>query len=84
MYDEICIKTFLENQEKLFDDKVAETMEEAEQFLEDCMAPVLEGIDEVRAYFEENMDVCDLSDEELEDELEVFKLPDGRYLIVEG
>ena len=84
MYDEICVKTFLENQEKLFDEKVAETMEEAEQFLEDCMATVLEGIDEVRAYFEENMDVCDLSDEELEDELEVFKLPDGRYLIVEG
>ena len=39
---------------------------------------------ELEKAFEENMDVCDLSDEELEDELEVFKLPDGRYLIVEG
>ena len=30
------------------------------------------------------MDVADMSDEELEDASEVFALPDGRYLIVEG
>ena len=35
MYDELCINTFLENQLKLFPQKVAETKEEAEEFLED-------------------------------------------------
>jgi hypothetical protein len=30
------------------------------------------------------MDVDSLSNEELEDELEVFKLDDGRYFVVEG
>ena len=39
----------------------------------------------VREYLEEEgMDVDSLSDEELEDELEVFKLDDGRYFVVEG
>ena len=39
----------------------------------------------VREYLsEEGMDVESLSDEELEDELEVFKLDNGKYLVVEG
>ena len=38
MYTEECIQTFLEKQEQLFDEPVAETYEEAEEFLEDCMA----------------------------------------------
>ena len=29
-YDEMCLKTFLEHQEQLFDEPVAETYEEAE------------------------------------------------------
>ena len=37
-YDEECLKTFLKNQGQLFDEPVAESMEEAEAFLEDCMA----------------------------------------------
>lgn len=40
MYTEECIQTFLENQEQLFDEPVAENYEEAEAFLEDCMAVV--------------------------------------------
>ena len=36
-YDEECLKTFLERQSQLFDEPVAETLEEAEAFLEDCM-----------------------------------------------
>lgn len=76
---------FLDNQEQLFDEPVAETLEEAEAFLEDCMAVVTDSLDEVRDYMEESgMDVQDLSDEELEAASEVFPLPGGQYLIVEG
>ena len=70
MYTEECINTFLENQEQLFPQPVAESYEAAEAFLEDCMAQVVDSIEEVR--------------EELEDASEVFALPDGKYLIVEG
>ena len=84
-YSEECLLTFLKNQKKLFDEPVAGTMEEAEAFLEDCMAAVVESIEEGREYFEESgADVDGMSDEELEDASEVFALPDGTYLIVEG
>lgn len=84
-YSEECLKVFLDNQEQLFDEPVAETMEEAEAFLEDCMAVVVDSLDEVRDYMEESgMDVQDLSEEELEEASEVFPLPGGQYLIVEG
>ena len=39
-YDEECLKTFILNQGQLFDEPVAETLEEAEAFLEDCMASI--------------------------------------------
>ena len=85
MYTEECINTFLENQEQLFPQPVAESYEAAEAFLEDCMAVVVESLAEVREYFEENgMDVDGMSEEELEEASEVFALPDGTYLIVEG
>ena len=84
-YNEECLKTFLEKQEQLFDEPVAETLEAAEALLEDCMAVVVESLAEVREYFEENgMDVDGMSEEELEEASEVFALPDGTYLIVEG
>lgn len=85
MYTEECIKTFLEKQEQLFDEPVAETYEEAEEFLEDCMAVVADSIDEVRKYLSGmGADVDGMSNEELEEASEVFALPDGKYLIVEG
>ena len=85
MYSEECLKTFLRDQEKLFDEPVAETLEEAEAFLEDCMAVIVDSIDEVREYFEEEgVDVDGLTPEELAEASEVFELPDGTYLIVEG
>lgn len=84
-YSEACLKTFLKDQEKLFDEPVAETLEEAETFLEDCMAVVVGSLDEVREYFEEEgVDVDGMTPEELEEASEVFALPDGTYLIVEG
>ena len=84
-YDEECLKTFLGNQSQLFDEPVAETLEGAEAFLEECMATIVENIDEVREFLEEEgLDVEGMSSEELEDASEVFVLPGGRYLIVEG
>lgn len=84
-YDEECLRVFLKKQLQLFDEPVAETLEEAEAFLEDCMAVVVDSLDEVKEYFEENgSDISDMSDDELEEASEVFALPNGQYLIVEG
>ena len=84
-YDDEVIRCFLDNQLKLFPEAVAETPEEAEEFLEDCMAVVLNSAKEVMEYFEE--EGVDLEERDIEDVLEleeVFKISDGRYLIVEG
>lgn len=84
-YSEECILTFLKNQGRLFDEPVAESYDEAEAFLEDSMAVVVNSIREVRDYLEESgMDASGFSDEELEEEAEVFALSGGRYLIVEA
>ena len=84
-YDEECLKVFLKKQLQLFDEPVAESLDEAEAFLEDCMAVVVESLKEVRDYFDENgTDISDMSDEDLEEASEVFALPSGRYLVVEG
>lgn len=85
MFDEKVLQCFLENQSQLYPDPVAETPEEAEAFLEDCMAAVVDSIGEVKEFLkEEGVDVEGMSAEELEDASEVFALADGRYLIVEG
>ena len=84
-YSEECLEVFLKKQGQLFDEPVAESLEEAESFLEDCMAVVVDSLKEVQEYFEESgMDVSGLSYEELEDMAEVFPLGDGTYLIVEA
>ena len=84
-YDEICVKYFLEHQEQILREPVAETMEEAEEFLEDCMAVVCKNIKEVRDYFDEaGSDISGMSDDELMDQSEVFAIADGRFLVVEG
>lgn len=82
MYDDVVLEVFLEKQEQLFDEPVAETKEEAELFLDDCMAQVVEGKKELIAYFEELG--VDFNEDDIENEAEVFDLEDGRYLIVEG
>ncbi len=84
-YDEECLRIFLENQSRLFDEPVAQTLVEAEAFLEDCMAVVVDSIEEVRQFFEgEGLDVDGMSEEELEEASEVFAISNGKYLIVEG
>ena len=85
VYKKEYLEAFLKNQSQLFDEPVAETLAEAEAFLEDCMAVVVDSIEEVKEYFEENgMDTAGLTKAELLEESEVFALPDGKYLIVEG
>lgn len=82
-YDDAVLQCFLEHQGQLFPEDVASGMEEAEAFLEECMAVVVDSAKEVREYFEEaGIDMED-ADSILEAE-EVFEIGDGRYLIVEG
>lgn len=82
-YDDAVLDCFLAKQGQLFSEKVASNREEAEAFLEECMAVVVASAEEVLEYFEEEgIDVED-ADSILEED-EVFEVGDGRYLIVEG
>lgn len=84
-YDDAVLKCFLKNQLQLFPEKVAETMEEAESFLEDCLAVVVDSAEEVVEFFEEEgIDMEDADEDEILEAAEVFDVGDGRYLIVEG
>lgn len=83
-YDSAVLDAFLENQLKLVPEEVATTREEAEEFLQDCMAVVVDNAQEVLEYFdEEGMDISDMDLEEITQADEVFEVGDGRYLIVE-
>ena len=84
-YDEVCLNYFLEHQSQLFDENVADSLEEAEAFLEDCMAVICDSIKEVKQFLDESgADVSGMSTHEIEEAEEVFSLPDGRYLVVEA
>ena len=84
-YDRERLEVFIENQTQLFDEEVVSSLEEAEEFLEDCMAVVCKNIKEVRDYFDEaGMDIAGMSNDELLEQSEIFELPDGKFLIVEG
>lgn len=81
----LCAEVFLKEQGKLFDEPVAENISEAIDFLEDCFAQEFDTIREVREFLEEEgMDTSGLSNAQLEEELEVFKLPDGTFFVVEA
>ena len=78
-------KVFLRDQKQLFDEPVAYDLEEAKEFLEDCMAVYCKDIKELREVMDdEGMDVSDLSNDELLEQLEVFRLDNGGYFFVEG
>ena len=81
-YDDAVLQCFLENQSRLFPEDVASSLEEAEAFLEDCFAEVVNSPAEVREYFEEAG--LDIGDGDVMEASEVFDVGDGRYLIVEG
>lgn len=85
MYSKEAVETFLKNQSQLFDESVADNYEEAEEFLEDCMAVEVNSIKEVKEYLEDaGADLEGMSLDELEEACEVFALPSGKYLIVEA
>ena len=83
-YDDEVLEVFLENQSQLFDETVASTKEEAEDFLDMCMAVVCDNLKEVREYLSEGGDISGMSETELKEASEVFELSRGRYLVVEG
>ena len=62
-----------------------ETVEEAEEFLEECMAVVVNSVKEVWEFFEEEgVDMEGADENGILEADEVFTVGDGRYLIVEG
>ena len=84
-YDDAVLRCFLKNQLQLFPEEVAETMEEAENFLEECLAVVVDSVEEVIEFFEEEgIDMEGADGDEILEAAEVFDVGDGRYLIVEG
>lgn len=85
MFDEKVLQCFLEKQDQLFPEPVAESFEEAEDFLEECMAVVVSSVKEVWEFFEEEgVDMEGAGEEEILEAEEVFEIGDGRYLIVQG
>lgn len=85
MFDEKVLQCFLENQSQLYPEPVAETLEEAEAFLEDCMAVVVDSVREVWEFFEEEgIDTEGADEDSILEADEVFEIGDGRFLIVEG
>lgn len=84
-YKQEDLETFLENQLQLFPEPVADSLEEAEYFLEDCMAVVCNDKKEVKEYLNEvGVDIHGMSMQEILEQPEVFELSNGRYLIVEA
>lgn len=84
-YDKVVLQAFLEKQLQLFPEEVAETEEEAADFLDECMAVVVNSVKEVWKYFDEaGLDVEDLDENSILEAEEVFEVGDGRYLIVEA
>ena len=76
-YDEAVLKCFLKNQLQLLPEKIADSIDEAEAFLEECMAVVVDSVDEVWEYFdEEGMDIEAQTKEEILDAAEVFDVGD--------
>ena len=84
-FDDVVLQCFLDNQEQLFPEPVANSLEEAEAFLEEVMALVVNSAKEVWEYFDEQgVDMEGADEEEILTADEIFDIGDGRYLIVEG
>ncbi|MCQ2521505.1 MAG: glyoxalase [Lachnospiraceae bacterium] len=83
-YDEKVLKAFLKEQTKLFPKPVADTMEEADDFLSECLAVVVDSKKAVWDYFDDaGADISEFNQENILNADEVFSVGDGRYLIVE-
>ena len=72
-FDQAVLKCFVKKQSQLFPENVVQSREEAEEFLEECMAVVVNSIQEVLAYFEEvGIDTEGAGEEEILEAAEVF------------
>ena len=84
MYDDKILNAFLDKQLEMYPEAVADTPDEAREFLEDMMAAVAESKAEVWEYLEEvGVDTEGLCEEEVLEMPEVMEVGDGRYLILE-
>lgn len=84
-FDEAVLQCFLDNQEQLFSKTVMSTYEEAEDFLIDSMAVIVNSVAEVWEFFEEEgLDTDGMTEDDIIETPEVFALEDGRYLIVQA
>ena len=84
-YDDKVLQCFLDNQLKLLPEQVAVDPEEADEFLADCMAVVVDSAKEVAEYFEEEgVDLEGMDMEAMLELEEVFAVGDGRFLSVEA
>lgn len=80
-----CAEVFLEKQGQLYDEKVCNTIEEAIDFLEECCVQIFDSAEELKEYLDEEVDTEGMSIEELlEEVLEVFQTPSGKYFYIEG
>lgn len=84
-FDDAVLECFLENQLQLFPKRVVDNLDDAESFLEECMAVVVNSKEEVLEFFEEEgLDIDYADEDEILEASEVFDVGDGRYLIVEA
>ena len=85
-FDDVVCKAFFDQQDQLFPEgDVCESVEDARDFLIENLAVVVNSIDEVMEFFEEEgLDLEGLTDESILDADEVFEIGDGRFLIIEG
>ena len=82
-FDEAVLQCFLDNQEQLFSKTVMSTYEEAEDFLIESMAVIVNSVADVWEFFEEEgLDTDGMNEEDIIETPEVFVIGDGRYLIV--
>ena len=78
MYDKKVLQCFLDKQLQLYPEPVAETVEEAEEFLEECMAVVVNSVKEVWEFFEEEgVDMEGADENGILEADEVFAVGDG-------
>lgn len=84
-YDELVLQAFLDNQTKLYPEEVAATLDEADDYLCEVMAVVVDSADAVWNYFDEEcIDMEGADKDDILEADEVFAVGDGRYLIVEA
>ncbi len=84
-FDEAVLQCFLDNQEQLFSKTVMSTYEEADEFLTDSMAVIVNSVKEIWEFFEEEgIDTDGMTEDDIVETPEVFVIGDGRYLIVEA